>query len=131
MSVAWSERLLGDLCNFRAGGAFPKAEQGHAAGDYPFIKVSDMTLRANSKRIVTANNWVTEDTAKRMKLRLAPSGSVAFAKIGEGLKAERLRQLTRPTAMDNNMMAAVPKAGVVDGRFLLFLLAGVSGLCRV
>ncbi len=122
MTTEWKQVPLGDLCDFQAGGAFPTIEQGLRVGDHPFIKVSDMTLPANSKRIVAANNWVTEDTVTRMRLKLAPAGSVVFAKIGEGLKAERLRQLVRPTAMDNNMMAAVPKASVVDYRFLLFLL---------
>lgn len=125
MTAGWRSMPLGELCQFQAGGAFPQSEQGHIVGDYPFIKVSDMTLPANSKRIVAANNWVTDETAKRMKVKLAPAGSVAFAKIGEGLKAERLRQITRPTAMDNNMMAAIPKRGSVDERFLLFLLESV------
>lgn len=126
MSTSWENGVLGDLCSFHAGRAFPRSEQGHASGDYPFIKVSDMTLPANSKRIVEANNWVSIETAKRMRLKLAPTGAVAFAKIGEGLKAERLRQITRPTAMDNNMMAAVPKSGKVDARFLLYLIENVN-----
>lgn len=122
----WESKTLGDLCSFQAGGAFPRAEQGHVSGDYPFIKVSDMTLPANSKRIVEANNWVSIDAAERMRLKLVPAGAVAFAKIGEGLKAERLRQITRATAMDNNMMAAVPKPGKVDERFLLYLIESVN-----
>lgn len=122
MSTPWAPFPLGELCKFQAGGAFPKSEQGLTVGDYPFIKVSDMTLPENSKRIVAANNWVAADTATRMKLKFAPAGAVVFAKIGEGLKAERLRQITIPTAMDNNMMAAVPIEGAVDERFLLYLL---------
>ena len=122
----WESKLLGDLCSFQAGGAFPRSEQGHVSGDYPFIKVSDMTLPENSKRIVEANNWVSIDAAERMRLKLVPAGAVAFAKIGEGLKAERLRQITRPTAMDNNMMAAVPMPAKVDERFLLYLIESVN-----
>lgn len=122
----WESKTLGDLCSFQAGGAFPRSEQGHVSGDYPFIKVSDMTLPANNKRIVEANNWVSIEAAERMRLKLVPAGAIAFAKIGEGLKAERLRQITRPTAMDNNMMAAVPKPGKVDERFLLYLIESVN-----
>lgn len=117
--------VLGELCTFQAGGAFPRHEQGHLSGDHPFIKVSDMTLPANSTRIVEANNWVSAETAARMKLKLTPPGAVAFAKIGEGLKAERLRRITVPTAMDNNMMAAIPKPAVVDSGFLLYLIESV------
>ena len=116
------ESVLGELCTFQAGGAFPRHEQGHLTGDHPFIKVSDMTLPANSIRIIEANNWVSAETAARMKLKLTPPGAVAFAKIGEGLKAERLRRITVPTAMDNNMMAAIPKPAVVDSGFLIYLI---------
>lgn len=84
-----------------------------------------MTLPANSTRIVEAKNWVSAETAARMGLKLVPPGAVAFAKIGEGLKAERLRRITVPTAMDNNMMAAVPELAVVDGGFLLYLIESV------
>lgn len=126
MTASWAVGTLGDLCSFQAGVAFPRSEQGHVSGDYPFIKVSDMTLPANSKRIVEANNWVSIDAADRMRLKLVPAGAVAFAKIGEGLKAERLRQITRPTAMDNNMMAAVPMLAKVDERFLLYLIESVN-----
>lgn len=126
MTDSWVDGTLGDLCSFQAGVAFPRSEQGHTSGDYPFIKVSDMALPANSKRIVEANNWVSIETAERMRLKLAPAGAVAFAKIGEGLKAERLRQITRATAMDNNMMAAVPTSEKVDERFLLYLIESVN-----
>ncbi|MFB7283672.1 restriction endonuclease subunit S [Micrococcus luteus] len=125
MTAQWMESVLGELCTFQAGGAFPRHEQGHLTGDHPFIKVSDMTLPANSIRIIEANNWVSAETAARMKLKLTPPGAVAFAKIGEGLKAERLRRITVPTAMDNNMMAAIPKPAVVDSGFLIYLIESV------
>lgn len=125
MTAQWMKSVLGELCTFQAGGAFPRHEQGHLSGDHPFIKVSDMTLSANGTRIIEANNWVSAETAAQMKLKLAPPGAVVFAKIGEGLKAERLRWLTVPTAMDNNMMAAIPNLAVVDSGFLLYLLESV------
>jgi type I restriction enzyme S subunit len=90
-------------------------------GDIPFIKVSDMTLSQNQLHITAANNWVSHETIKRLKLKPAPPSSIVFAKIGEGLKAERLRLITRPTVIDNNMMAAIPNEDV-DATFLFYLL---------
>lgn len=123
-SVPWATATLGDACRFQAGGAFPRAEQGLTKGDVPFIKVSDMNLPTNSKKIRTANNWVSFEAASRMKAKLVPEGAVVFAKIGEALKAERLREITRPTAIDNNMMAAIAKP-TVDPKFLSYLLEHV------
>lgn len=117
----WSPRPLGDLCRFQAGSAFPRDEQGWSAGDVPFIKVSDMNLPENTLRIVVANHWVSLETARRLRLKLIPAGATVFAKIGEALKAERLRQVVRPTAIDNNMMAAIAKPAA-DEAYLRYLL---------
>lgn len=41
---AWQIAPLRDLLTFKAGGAFSRDLQGRTAGDFPFIKVSDMYL---------------------------------------------------------------------------------------
>lgn len=121
MKSEWENVVLGDICKFHAGNAFPKKEQGISRGDIPFIKVSDMNSSKNQRKIYKSNNWISRKTALRMKLNLAPNGAVVFAKIGEALKAERLRILIQDTAIDNNMMAAIPKQNI-EHDFLLFIL---------
>lgn len=121
----WEKNRLGDLARFAGGSAFPKSEQGSLEGEHPFIKVSDLSLSVNSRRIVSANNWVSAAQIQFLKVKLMPPYSVVFAKIGEGLKSERLSTLTRPTAIDNNLMAAIPKEGAVDSTFLYYLLGQV------
>lgn len=126
MSSSWMPQPLGDLCKFSGGGAFPKSEQGSSTGDHPFIKVSDLASVENTRRIQSANNWVSVDQIRALKSKLMPAGSVVFAKIGEGLKSERLSTLTRDTALDNNLMAAIPKTAFVDATFLYYLLSQVG-----
>jgi type I restriction enzyme S subunit len=106
MPEAWVQTALGSICRFQAGDAFSRDEQGRSAGDHPFIKVSDMNLVGNELYIARANNWVSEEEAKR-EYRLHPKDAVVFAKIGIALTYNRRRRLTRPTAIDNNMMSAV------------------------
>jgi type I restriction enzyme S subunit len=120
----WRPGLLGELCSFKGGNAFPQDQQGHSHGSAPFIKVSDLSGARNASSIVAANNWVDEAQIKALKLSLFPAGSSVFAKIGEGMKSERVRQLTVPTAIDNNLMAAVPNP-MTDARFLFYLLQTV------
>lgn len=126
MTEKWTARRLGELCSFSGGGAFPKSEQGSKSGAIPFVKVSDLALASNARRVKVANNWVSGEQIQKMKSKLMPEGSVIFAKIGEGLKAERLSTLARPTAIDNNLMAAVPKQGQVNETFLYYLLSQVG-----
>lgn len=119
----WVETPLGSLCKFQAGDAFPKEKQGIAAGEYPFIKVSDMNLPGNERFIQRSNNWIQKADAS--KYRLHPPGAVVFAKIGEALRANRRRVLVRETIIDNNMMSAVPKGGI-NPSFLLYVLEGID-----
>jgi type I restriction enzyme S subunit len=124
MPSDWREGTLGEVCSFQAGFAFPKEEQGAVATDIPFIKVSDMNSSSNKYFVISANNWISESTSKRMKLKLAPVGSIIFAKIGEALKAERLRVIIRPTVIDNNMMAAIAISQEYT-QYLPFLLESI------
>lgn len=114
----WEFSTLGEICDFRAGSVFKRQFQGRNAGDYPFVKVSDMNLSTNKTCIRDANNWIDQDIADLIKAKPFPSDTVVFAKIGEALKHNRLRKLIQPTIIDNNMMGAVPKAERVDPLFL-------------
>lgn len=120
----WDETTLGQVCSFKGGNAFPQDEQGSRVGAAPFIKVSDLSISGNSSTISRANNWVSEAQISALRLSLFPTGSSVFAKIGEGMKSERVRRLTIPTAIDNNLMAAVP-ASTTDPQFLYYLLQTV------
>lgn len=119
---------MGDICMFRAGTAFPKRFQGEMHGEIPFIKVSDLKHRANSLYIRHSANWVDMITVEHLKASLLYPGTIVFAKIGEGLKAERFRLVARPTCIDNNLMGAIPQG--VDAHFLYYLMVhtGVAHL---
>lgn len=112
---------LGELCELRAGVAFPPQFQGHNHGEFPFLKVSDLNRPGNELFIVGAENAVDAETAAKLRARPIPAGAIIFAKIGEAIRQNRKRLTTRPTLLDNNLMAAVPRESV-DPRFLYYLL---------
>ncbi len=112
---------LGGLCEFRTGVAFPLPFQGRPRGEFPFIKVSDLNRQGNELFISRAENWVDSEAASTLRARPVPAASVIFAKIGEAIRQHRKRLTTRPTLLDNNLMAAVPREGV-EPRFLYYLL---------
>lgn len=128
MDISWTPTSMGDICMFRAGTAFPKRFQGEMRGEIPFIKVSDLKHRANSLYIRHSANWVDMITVEHLKASLLYPGTIVFAKIGEGLKAERFRLVARPTCIDNNLMGAIPQG--VDAHFLYYLMVhtGVAHL---
>lgn len=120
---SWTTCRLGDICRFQAGSAFPKKYQGMTQGEIPFIKVSDMSYNANLVYIVSSANWISKELQLKIKAKTIPEGAVVFAKIGEAVKAERYRIITRPTCIDNNMMAAI--ATNVHQRYFRYLLETV------
>src|SRR5699024_346093 len=114
-------KILGELCAFRAGGAFPQSEQGAKTGDYPFAKVADLAATSGSAW-TKISNWITE--AQRIELNggIVPKGSIVFAKIGEGLRRERFAVAPMDMIIDNNLMAAVPNLSLVDSGWLYYKL---------
>jgi len=123
MAGEWQTVALGELCDFRAGTVFKPALQGKSSGQFPFVKVSDMNLPANAVRIQDANNWVSEDDLRELRAKPLPPGTVVFAKIGEALRQNRLRQVARETIVDNNMMGAVPRVDRIDPRYFYYALS--------
>lgn len=120
----WPRERLDAMTAFAGGVAFPRAEQGGLAGQYPFLKVSDMNTPGNERELHTSANWVTEEQRKRLRARLWPAGTVVFPKVGAALKTEKRRLLTRPSAFDNNVMGLVPGDQLLP-RFLLALMEKV------
>ena len=123
MAGEWKTASLSDLCDFRAGSVFKPALQGHSTGEFPFVKVSDMNLPANAVRLHDANNWVSGEDLREIRAKPFPPGTVVFAKIGEALRQNRLRQVARETIIDNNMMGAVPRNDRIDPRFFYYALS--------
>jgi type I restriction enzyme S subunit len=84
-----------------------------------------MSLATNSLYIFESNNWVSEADLIELRAHPLPPMSVVFGKIGEGLKRNRYRVLTRPTLIDNNMMGAVPNS-LVDHRFFAIVMSQID-----
>lgn len=117
---------LGDVCALRAGAAFKPELQGRRSGDLPFIKVSDFNSPSNGIRINEANNWVDTKDCRAIQGKPFEAGTVVFAKIGEALKQNRIRALTRPTFIDNNLMGAIAKPEAAERAFLFHLFRTID-----
>lgn len=120
--AGWTNTVLGEVCSFKSGSGFKENYQGMKAGKHPFIKVSDLMLSGNEKYITDAQNWISGKALKELRAKLQPARATVFAKVGAALKLNRRRILTRPTAVDNNMMAAIPDETRLNHEFLYFFL---------
>ncbi len=124
--MSWPTLKLIEMCDLKAGSAFKLDQQGSIHGDVPFIKVSDFNDHGNEISIHGARNWVSHQQIREMKAKPFPAGTTVFAKIGEALKQNRVRKIVKPTAIDNNLMGAIPRIGVVVPEYLYYCLAGFN-----
>lgn len=120
----WEKIGLGGLCKLRAGGTFKPKYQGRQDGDLPFIKVRDLNREGNTIAITGADNWVTLDECEEFRGKSFSRGTSVFAKIGEGLRQNRVRFIVRDTLIDNNMMGAIPDQRLTVSEYLYFFLQG-------
>jgi type I restriction enzyme S subunit len=104
-SGEWSEITLGDLGVARAGTGFPDKEQAGLVG-VPFYKVSDMNTPKNTSKMITANNYVTEQQIERNGWTVISAvPAIIFAKVGAAVFVGRKRLAEKPFLIDNNMMS--------------------------
>ena len=115
----WRLVRLGDVADVQSGVGFPLDRQGRRSGDYPFIKVSDMTLEGNDTYIRKANNYVDSRDAAELGANVFSPGTVVFPKVGAAIATNKKRALTVPTIIDNNIVGitALNNQGC-DARFL-------------
>lgn len=117
----WALTTLAAIGYWAIGNGFPKHEQGDSGGEVLFCKVSDMNLSENSREILETKNTVSNEAAKRMRLKLHQPGTVIFPKIGGAISTNKRRVIVRPTAIDNNCLGVTPSCGILSDYLLLFL----------
>ncbi|MBK6885365.1 MAG: restriction endonuclease subunit S [Tetrasphaera sp.] len=115
---------LGRVARTISGSGFPPSEQGATSGDLPFVKVSDLALKANSFGVKTAVNWVSREQAVALGARTVPADSIIFPKVGAALLGNARGRTRTALLIDNNMMAVVPTG--VDRGFAYWWLRSVD-----
>jgi len=117
----WEKVPLSEVALIGSGSGFPIKYQGEKNKEFPFLKVSDMNLPGNEIEIVTANNTVSNDVRQQLRATVFPAGSVIFPKIGAAIATNKKRVLTKPSCVDNNVMAISPKGKRLNHEFLFYL----------
>lgn len=111
---------LASVARIDSGAGFPLEHQGKQGEQFPFLKVSDMNLPGNERRIQHWNNSVSDTVRHQLRAKAFPAGSLIFPKIGAAIGTNKKRQLTRASCVDNNVMAVIPKPEMLDSDFLYF-----------
>ena len=68
-----------------------------------------MNLSTNKRVMQHANNYVSQSTVEKLRVRPYSKDAIIFAKVGAAISHERKRIAISPFLIDNNMMAFTPK----------------------
>ena len=68
-----------------------------------------MNLTTNKRVMQHANNYVSQSTVEKLRVRPYSEDAIIFAKVGAAISHERKRIAISPFLIDNNMMAFTPK----------------------
>lgn len=123
LPTSWADVKLLEVAQVTSGIGFPNEYQGHTSGDLPFFKVSDISHAVLAHRGVlkTANHYVSNEIAEKLKGKPIAPGSTVFAKIGEAVRLNRRANVVTPCLIDNNVMAVKATAGINDRYVYQFL----------
>lgn len=113
--MSWPTTALGNVVDVAAGQAAPPAASFSQAGT-PFIRAGSV------EGLVASANWedlehLTEDSAKKRRMKLFPPETVLFAKSGMSAALGRVFKIDRPAYVVSHLAALKP-TGKADPAFL-------------
>ena len=119
----WVWSTIEDVAIAQSGVGFPKSLQGKTSGDFPLVKVSDISnaVKEFGGVLHRANNYLSDAEAKKIGAKIFPSGTAMFAKIGEAVRLNRRALVALPLLADNNVMGLLPRDNIVPKYLFYFL----------
>ncbi len=114
-----------DIASLVSGSGFPLEEQGKIDLELPFLKVSDMNIAGNEIHIFKFNNAINRDTAKKLRAKICPKGTIVFPKIGAAIYTNKKRILTQDSCFDNNVYGLIPKIEILS-KYLYYILQPIE-----
>jgi restriction endonuclease S subunit len=89
-------------------GSTPKdIETANNAGEFPFLRVSDMNLEGNEIYINKWNISLSQTDVNRFKVKLYPKNTIIFPKRGASIHTNKKRILQKDCGIDLNTMGFV------------------------
>lgn len=112
------------LFDLTSGAGFPPELQGVTDEELAFYKVRDLGRTDSYGRLGEPEDTISRETADKLRAKVLPSGTLVMAKIGAALLLGRIRMATRPSCIDNNMLALSPKS-LLYPRYATYMLEGL------
>ena len=104
---------LGDICDVSAGQGAPQGDSNYCDNGTPFVKAGNLIELIQGKK-ETEIQKVSEDVAKKHKLKKYPVGSLLFAKSGMSCMKGYVYQLKNDSYVVSHLAIVKPKKDSSD-----------------
>ena len=104
---------LGDICDVAAGQGAPQGDSNYCDNGTPFVKAGNLIELLQGKS-ETDIQKVSEDVAKKHKLKKYPAGSILFAKSGMSCMKGYVYQLKNDCYVVSHLAIVKPKKDSSD-----------------
>jgi type I restriction enzyme S subunit len=115
--VNWTFAAIGDLCEVSTGQSAPQDVNAFSATGHPFIRAGSLDHLINGGS-EDALEKITDENARRFRMRLFPAGTIVFAKSGMSATLGRIYRLRSRCYVVSHLATLIP-TGRLDGDFLV------------
>lgn len=115
--MSWSPATLGDLCEVSTGQSAPQEADAFSEIGRPFIRAGSLDHLVNGGS-EDALEKISEENARRYRMRLFPTGTIVFAKSSMSATLGRVYRLRGPCYVVSHLATLIPSKRL-DGDFLL------------
>lgn len=115
--MSWSLATLGDLCEVSTGQSAPQEADAFSDIGRPFIRAGSLDQLVNGGS-EDALEKISEENARRFRMRLFPAGTIVFAKSGMSATLGRVYRLRSSCYVVSHLATLIPTERL-DGVFLL------------
>jgi type I restriction enzyme S subunit len=126
----WPAIELGKVAEIAAGGSAPQDPDDFSKVGIPFVRAGSLKPLIEGAIVESSLELLSEDVAKKHRLRLFPAGSVLFAKSGMSATKGLVYRLTSPAYVVNHL-AAVIAGPNLDSGYLRHCLQVFSPTCLI
>lgn len=105
--MSYKTEILENVAEVAAGGGAPQSEDSFSERGTPFVRAGSLPLLLNGVREEKLE-LLTDETARKHKLRLFPTGTILFAKSGMSATKGHIYQLKNPCYVVNHLAAIIP-----------------------
>jgi type I restriction enzyme S subunit len=100
----WTIAPIKVFGRLKGGAGFPHDEQGLQSEEFSFFKVNSLAAADAEGLLQNGEHTISRDTADRLGAFIFPAQTIVFAKVGAALMLGRIREIAKPSCIDNNMM---------------------------